>query len=82
MKKITLISLSILSFLCFSCEAQVKQNDIPIKDAVKNYTLQTVASDIAIPWGMTWLPDGALLITEKSGVLYHIKNGTKTEIKN
>jgi glucose/arabinose dehydrogenase len=25
---------------------------------------------------MAWLPDGALLVTEKSGTLYHIKNGT------
>jgi glucose/arabinose dehydrogenase len=24
---------------------------------------------------MAWLPDGALLVTEKSGILYHIKNG-------
>ncbi|RBN49797.1 PQQ-dependent sugar dehydrogenase [Flavobacterium psychrolimnae] len=82
MKKITLVSLSIISFLSFSCDAQVKSNDIALKDEVKNYTLETVASDIAIPWGMTWLPDGSMLVTEKSGVLYHVKNGIKTEIKN
>ncbi|MDZ4331927.1 MAG: PQQ-dependent sugar dehydrogenase, partial [Flavobacterium sp.] len=82
MKKIIIVSLSILSFLSFSCEAQVKPNDISIKDEVKNYTIETVASDIAIPWGMTWLPDGTMLVTEKSGILYHIKNGIKTEIKN
>ena len=82
MKKITLIYLSFFSFIFLSCEAQVKPNDIPLKAEVKNYTLETVVSDIQIPWGMTWLPDGTMLVTEKSGILYHIKNGAKTEIKN
>ena len=82
MKKITLVYLSILASVFFSCNAQVKPNDIPIKEEVKNYTFETVASGIPIPWGMTWLPDGTLLVTEKSGILYQIKNGTKTEIKN
>ena len=82
MKKITQVSLSILSFFFFSCEAQVKPKDIPIQEGAKNYTLKTVASGIPIPWGMTWLPDGTMLVTEKSGILYQIKNGTKTEIKN
>ncbi len=82
MKKITLVYLSIFSFIFLSCEAQVKPNDILLKAEVKNYTLETVVSDIQIPWGMTWLPDGSMLVTEKSGILYHIKNGAKTEIKN
>lgn len=82
MKKITLVYLSIFSFIFLSCEAQVKPNDILLKAEVKNYTLETVVSDIQIPWGMTWLPDGSMLVTEKSGILYHIKNGVKTEIKN
>jgi glucose/arabinose dehydrogenase len=30
---------------------------------------------------MAWLPDGALLVTEKSE-LYHIKNGIQTTVKN
>ncbi len=82
MKKITLVTILFFSYFFLSCEAQVKSSDIPLKEDVKNYTLETVISDIQIPWGMTWLPDGTMLVTEKSGVLYHIKNGAKTEIKN
>lgn len=82
MKKITLIQFYLFSFVFFSCNGQVKPDDVPINEEVKKYRFETIASDIAIPWGMTWLPDGALLVTEKSGALYHVKNGTKTEIKN
>ena len=82
MKKITLDYILFLSFIFFSSKAQVKPNDVPIKEDLKNYTLEKVVSDIQIPWGMTWLPDGSMLVTEKSGILYHIKNGAKTEIKN
>src|SRR3970282_2914911 len=79
MKKIT--SLFLLPFF-LSCNSQVKPNDVPLRDEVKNYTCETVTSGIAIPWGMAWLPDGSMLITEKSGILYHLKNGQKTKIKN
>lgn len=82
MKNALSIYLPMLLLLFLSCEAQVKPNDIPLKAEVKNYTFQTVASGIDIPWGMAWLPDGTLLVTEKSGTLYQIKKGIKTKIKN
>ena len=84
MKNIIIPYLFLFSALSISCEAQVKQNDVPLKEDSKNYKLETVvgSGDIPIPWGMVWLPDGTMLVTEKSGALYHIKNGTKLEIKN
>ena len=79
MSKIT----PILLFMLFvTCNAQVKPNDISLREEVKNYTLELIVSGIQIPWGMTWLPDGTMLVTEKSGILYQIKSGIKTEIKN
>lgn len=47
-----------------------------------NYTYDLVVDGIDNPWGFDWLPDGSMLITEKSGTLYHAVNGKKTEIKN
>lgn len=82
MKKIIIPCLLLFSLLSVGCEAQVKPNDIPLKEDSKNYKLEVVAADIANPWGMVWLPDGSMLVTEKSGALYHIKNGSKTEVTN
>jgi glucose/arabinose dehydrogenase len=79
MNKITLL---VLSFIVLSCHAQPNPNDVTLQEEVVNYTFETVADGIPIPWGMAWLPDGSMLITEKSGILYHLKNGSKTEIKN
>lgn len=75
--------LFILLVLMFqSCKAQDNPNDVPIEEEVKNYSFQTVISDIDNPWGMAWLPDGSMLVTEKSGTLYHVKNNVKIAIKN
>ncbi|WP_179346143.1 PQQ-dependent sugar dehydrogenase [Winogradskyella ursingii] len=43
-------------------------------------THEVVVDELNIPWGFTFLPDGAMLITEKAGELIHFKNGKKTSI--
>lgn len=47
-----------------------------------NYKTEVVVPELSIPWGMTWLPDGSMLITEIKGKLIHFKDGKKTEISN
>ncbi|GGI57182.1 PQQ-dependent sugar dehydrogenase [Winogradskyella haliclonae] len=46
-----------------------------------NYKAETVVPDLSIPWGMAFLPDGSMLITEKAGELIHFKDGKKTSIE-
>jgi glucose/arabinose dehydrogenase len=41
---------------------------------------EVIVSDLNIPWGFVFLPDGSMLITEKAGELIHFKNGKKTTI--
>jgi aldose sugar dehydrogenase len=35
-----------------------------------------VARDLSHPWGMTWLPSGEMLVTERPGRLRIVRNGT------
>lgn len=47
----------------------------------QNYTVETVIDGMEIPWGMVFLPDGSLLVTEKKGELIHLKEGKKTKVE-
>lgn len=44
------------------------------------YEHEVVVEGIDIPWSFTWLPDGSMLITQKSGNLIRFQNGQKTNI--
>lgn len=76
---VLLLTFAFLSI--FSC-AQEKKNDIALEEDPKNYTTEIIVPDLLIPWGMVWLPDGSMLITEKSGELIHFKDSVKTLIAN
>jgi aldose sugar dehydrogenase len=69
-----------IALMTMGCNSQEKRNDITLSPESSSYTFETVIDGIEIPWGMAWLPDGTMLVTEKSGSLYHIKNKKKTVI--
>lgn len=81
--RLLFIFLLIVTLGSCKSEAQNNQNELALEgDNSSKYTIETVVEDLSNPWGMDWLPDGAMLITEKSGALIHFKEGTKTEIQN
>lgn len=43
--------------------------------ALHDYRLTTEVSGLERPWGMEFLPDGSMLVTEKAGTLRKIENG-------
>ncbi|MFS4457170.1 PQQ-dependent sugar dehydrogenase [Maribacter sp. 2304DJ31-5] len=66
--------------LNFSC-GQKSENKV-ITPEVVPFTAELFVDDLQIPWGFAFLPDGSMLITEKSGELIHFSKGKKTKISN
>ena len=68
----------IVGIMSLSACAQQAESSVKAENATTvNYTTELVVSDINIPWGIAFLPDNSMLITEKSGELIHFKNGEK-----
>lgn len=74
-------SLLIFVFITIIACAQQPESDVKAESPTHiNYSSQLVVPDLNIPWGMTFLPDGSMLITEKTGELIHFKDGKKNLI--
>ncbi len=66
--------------LHMSC-AQDSENQVDNPSNVP-FIPELLIDEMQIPWGMAFLPDGGMLVTEKSGDLIHFKEGVKTKISN
>ncbi len=64
----------------FSCAQKIENQTTTPQDAP--FTAELLIDEMQIPWGIAFMPDESILITEKSGELIHFKNGNKTAIKN
>ena len=69
-----------LSLYLLGCAQETRPNDILIAPNT-SYTYETIVPELINPWGLAFLPDGSMLITEKSGDIIHFKDGEKRAIK-
>ncbi len=65
----------VMAFIGFTSCAQDKN---PINT---NHSYELVVSELAVPWGIVFLPDNSMLINEKEGKIIHFKDGKKTEVQ-
>lgn len=76
MKKIYLLNL-LLIFSFVNCQKKEFTSDGKFK-----YKAETVVDGLDIAWGMVFLPDGSILISEQEGNMILFKDGEKTTVKN
>ena len=76
---VLLICLIVLTFNMSCAQDTINQVDTPEKTPFK---AELMIDEISNPWGMTFLTDESMLVTEKSGDLIHFKDGKKTKLSN
>ena len=64
----------------FSCDAQENPPKISTPSRI-NYSYEIIVDSLDIPWGMSFIDENDLLVTEKSGILYRIKDGIKKKVR-
>ena len=79
MKNYFLIIISISVLFNNSCISQENPPLIETPDQTK-YATELIVDGIDIPWGMDFIDETEFLVTDKKGILYHVKNGVKTEV--
>jgi len=76
-----ILSIAVLAAL-FSCNPPNKYSEMPITHSEKlDFYVDTLTSQLKNPWGMVFLPDGRMLITERGGEIRIMKDGKLLEEK-
>lgn len=71
--KFTLSAMSIF-LLIVACAEKPSSNGDKVDEA-KNYTPELYFDGVTVPWGMAWLPNGDMLVTDRSGKLLKVSGG-------
>lgn len=70
---ILLFGVIVLSCRTSPVQNQETPNETPVRDSTR-ITAQKLYDGLKNPWGLAWLPDGRLLVTERAGEILVFKN--------
>lgn len=76
-QRFIILMLLVVSIVMHSCQSSGSENTVTADDndsATFSFTTQHLYDSLQNPWGMAWLPDGRLLVTEKAGDILVFKN--------
>lgn len=79
MKKLTIAALA-LAVLIFTFFTLPSKTDVVAESVESAYDIELVSSATLLPWGMAFLPDNSMLVTEKSGRLLRLEGDGVIEI--
>lgn len=67
-------AVSVASLALLAAGSAVAQNTTH-RSALHQFRVVTVAEGLQVPWGMAWLPNGDMLVTERAGRLRIVRGG-------
>jgi glucose/arabinose dehydrogenase len=75
-----LAPLCLLILLCLgACSPEKKEQATRVSQVIKsekqNFQVDTITTELLNPWGIAFLPDGRILITERAGEIRIVKDG-------
>jgi len=76
-----ILAVFLFSFSTISCYEESNGNGPNLPSAQANIRVDTVVSGLSVPWGMAFLPNGDMLITERSGEIRIVRDGKLLEEK-
>jgi len=70
----SLLSFTAIFLVIVACAEKPNINEDKVDQTV-DVTPELYFDGVTIPWGMTWLPSGEMLVTDRSGKLLKVKDG-------
>jgi aldose sugar dehydrogenase len=85
MKMISILAPIISWFILFACTDNLSNNGVTaddfsnskaiIQSEKQQFKVDTITNKLKNPWGITFLPDGRILVTERAGEIRIVKDG-------
>ncbi len=80
MKNLQIYLVTMFMYTNFSCAQSENPPLIELGDESKIY-LEKIVDGIDIPWGISFINENEILVTDKKGIMYHVSDNKKTPIK-